>query len=124
MVDFSRSASKTQAHHPTQVLYELSYTGIGQFIAAYAPNATFAALTNPLVIIVLVQFSGVLVPYVAITAFWKYWIYWLSELTSSPRLARVLIYAHNLNRPIQLLDGSSFGLPQCVLLYSPLSQPH
>ena len=31
-------------------LYEFLYTGIGQFIAAYAPNAVFAALVNPLLI--------------------------------------------------------------------------
>ncbi len=34
---------------------------IGQFIAAYAPNPTFAALVNPIIIGILVQFSGVLV---------------------------------------------------------------
>lgn len=43
----------------------------GQFVAAYAPNAVFAALVNPLLIGVLVSFSGVLVPYQAITAFWR-----------------------------------------------------
>lgn len=52
-------------------LYEFLYTGIGQFIAAYAPNAVFAALVNPLLISVLVQFCGVLVPYSQITAFWR-----------------------------------------------------
>ncbi|KAL8278573.1 hypothetical protein RQP46_009065 [Phenoliferia psychrophenolica] len=78
VVGFSWSPGVAGPVFLEMVLYELSYTGIGQFIAAYAPNATFAALTNPLVIIVLVQFSGVLVPYVAITAFWKYWIYWLN----------------------------------------------
>ena len=31
-------------------LYEFLYTGIGQFVAAYAPNAVFAALVNPLLI--------------------------------------------------------------------------
>lgn len=38
------------------------YTGIGQFVAAYAPNALFASLINPLLIGVLVSFCGVLVP--------------------------------------------------------------
>lgn len=61
--------------------YEMLYTGIGtyssshpsnsndpgltaptaQFIAAYAPNPPFAALLIPVVIAVLVTFSGVLV---------------------------------------------------------------
>jgi ABC-type multidrug transport system permease subunit len=52
-------------------LYEFLYTGIGQFIAAYAPNAVFAALVNPLLIGVLVLFCGVLVPYTQITTFWR-----------------------------------------------------
>ncbi|KAL8276801.1 hypothetical protein RQP46_010806 [Phenoliferia psychrophenolica] len=59
------------------VLYGLFYTGLGQFVAAYAPNATFAALTNPLIIGTLVAFAGVLVPYQAITSFWRYWMYYL-----------------------------------------------
>ena len=60
------------------LMYEFVYTGIGQFIAAYAPNAIFAALTNPLVIGTLVSFCGVLVPYSQIQAFWRYWIYYLN----------------------------------------------
>jgi TM2 domain-containing membrane protein YozV len=43
------------------VIYEFLYTGIGQFIAAYAPSATFAALVNPIMIGILVLFCGVLV---------------------------------------------------------------
>jgi ABC-type multidrug transport system permease subunit len=42
-------------------------------IAAYAPNAVFAALANPLVITTLVSFSGVMAPYSQIQPFWKYW---------------------------------------------------
>jgi hypothetical protein len=65
--------------------YEMLYTGIAQFIAAYSPNPPFAALLIPLVIAVLVTFSGVLVrnrarprlilqiPYSQLTVFWKYW---------------------------------------------------
>ncbi|EEY16987.1 opaque-specific ABC transporter CDR3 [Verticillium alfalfae VaMs.102] len=55
------------------ILYELLYTGIGQAIAAYAPNAVFASLVNPLVITTLVSFCGVMVPYSQIEDFWKYW---------------------------------------------------
>lgn len=54
------------------------YTGIGQFVAAYAPNALFASLINPLLIGTLVSFCGVLVPYAAITPFWRYWLYYLN----------------------------------------------
>ncbi|KAM0207312.1 hypothetical protein ACHAQD_012104 [Fusarium lateritium] len=59
------------------VMYEFMYTGIGQMIAAYSPNAVFASLVNPLVITTLVSFCGVMVPYSQITAFWRYWIYYL-----------------------------------------------
>ncbi|KAL0930058.1 multidrug resistance protein [Colletotrichum truncatum] len=59
------------------VMYETLYTGIGQMIAAYAPNAVFASLVNPLVITTLVSFCGVMVPYSQIQNFWKYWIYYL-----------------------------------------------
>jgi ATP-binding cassette subfamily G (WHITE) protein 2 (SNQ2) len=69
----------------TMFFYEMLYTGIGkylgqawtnitaQFIAAYSPNAPFAALLIPVVIAVLVTFSGVLIPYSQLTVFWKYW---------------------------------------------------
>ncbi|EHY55704.1 hypothetical protein HRR83_007920 [Exophiala dermatitidis] len=60
------------------LFYEFLYTGIGQFIAAYAPNAVFASLVNPLIIGTLVSFCGTLVPYEQIQAFWRYWMYWLN----------------------------------------------
>lgn len=60
------------------LIYEFIYTGIGQFIAAYAPNPTFAALVNPLIISVLVLFCGVFVPYDQLNVFWKYWMYYLN----------------------------------------------
>lgn len=59
-------------------MYEFVYTGIGQFVAAYAPNEVFASLVNPLLIGMLVSFCGVLVPYGQITAFWRYWMYYLN----------------------------------------------
>ncbi|KAJ5542108.1 CDR ABC transporter [Penicillium sp. DV-2018c] len=60
------------------LIYELIYTGIGQFIAAYSPNATFAALVNPLIISILVIFCGIFVPYMQLNVFWKYWMYYLN----------------------------------------------
>lgn len=63
------------------LMYEFLYTGIGQFIAAYAPNAVFASLVNPLLIGVLVSFCGVLVPYSQIQAFWRYWLYYFNPFT-------------------------------------------
>ncbi|CAL5875268.1 uncharacterized protein PFLUO_LOCUS9572 [Penicillium psychrofluorescens] len=77
-VGFSSESSKAGATFFVMLIYEFVYTGIGQFIAAYAPNATFAALTNPLIIGMLVSFCGVLVPYGQIQAFWRYWIYWIN----------------------------------------------
>ncbi|KAH6612411.1 multidrug resistance protein CDR2 [Boeremia exigua] len=59
------------------VFYEFLYTGIGQMIAAYAPNAVFASLMNPLVITTLVSFSGVMAPYSQIQEFWRYWLYYI-----------------------------------------------
>lgn len=63
------------------LIYEFIYTGIGQFIAAYAPNATFAALVNPLVVNCLVLFCGALVPQPELNVFWKYWMYYLNPFT-------------------------------------------
>ncbi|KAJ5148289.1 hypothetical protein N7476_000116 [Penicillium atrosanguineum] len=60
------------------LIYEFIYTGIGQSVAAYAPNPTFAALVNPLIISVLVLFCGVFVPYTELNIFWKYWLYYLN----------------------------------------------
>ena len=62
-------------------MYEFLYTGMGQFIAAYAPNAVFASLANPLILGTLISFCGVLVPYSQITPFWRYWLYYLNPYT-------------------------------------------
>lgn len=71
------ATSKAGSVFFVMLMYEFVYTGIGQFIAAYAPNAVFASLANPLVIGTLVSFCGVLVPYAQIQPFWRYWIYYL-----------------------------------------------
>lgn len=77
-VGFPHDSGRAGATFFVMLMYELVYTGIGQFIAAYAPNEMFASLVNPLVIGVLVSFCGVLVPYTQIQAFWRYWMYWLN----------------------------------------------
>ncbi|OJJ78039.1 hypothetical protein ASPBRDRAFT_191300 [Aspergillus brasiliensis CBS 101740] len=71
-------SNKAGAVFFVMLMYEFVYTGIGQFIAAYAPNAVAAALVNPLVIFTLVGFCGVIVPYSQITAFWRYWLYYIN----------------------------------------------
>lgn len=77
-VGFSADSNKSGATFFVMLMYEFVYTGIGQFVAAYAPNATFASLVNPLVIGTLVSFCGVLVPYPQIQPFWRYWMYYLN----------------------------------------------
>ncbi|KAK9473384.1 ATPase [Dipodascopsis tothii] len=60
------------------ILYEFLYTSLGQTIAAYAPSEFFASLANPLILgCFFISFSGVLVPYSNIQAFWRYWLYWI-----------------------------------------------
>lgn len=76
-VGFSAESDKAGAVLFVMLFYEFVYTGIGQFIAAYAPNAVFASLTNPVVICVLVSFCGVLNPYASIPEFWRYWMYYV-----------------------------------------------
>ncbi|KAF7587376.1 hypothetical protein BBP40_007342 [Aspergillus hancockii] len=77
-VGFPTDSNRAGATFFVMLIYEFVYTGIGQFIAAYAPNAVFAALVNPLVIGILVSFCGVLVPYSQINVFWRYWVYYLN----------------------------------------------
>ncbi|KAL2054657.1 hypothetical protein ABVK25_004960 [Lepraria finkii] len=76
-VGFPSTPSKAGATFFVMLFYEFIYTGIGQFVAAYAPNAVFASLVNPVIITILVSFCGVLVPYQGIQEFWRYWIYYL-----------------------------------------------
>ena len=80
-VGFPTASSRAGSTFFVMLMYEFVYTGIGQFVAAYAPNELFAALCNPVIIGTLVSFCGVLVPYSQITAFWRYWIVWLNPFT-------------------------------------------
>ncbi|KAH6888187.1 ABC-2 type transporter-domain-containing protein [Thelonectria olida] len=77
-VGFPNNSDRVGATFFVMLMYEFVYTGIGQFVAAYAPNEVFASLVNPLIIGTLVSFCGVLVPYAQIQEFWRYWIYWLN----------------------------------------------
>ena len=76
-VGFPSDSNKAGAFFFVVLFYEFVYTGIGQFVAAYAPNAVFASLVNPVVISVLVSFCGVLVPFAQIQEFWREWLYYL-----------------------------------------------
>jgi ATP-binding cassette, subfamily G (WHITE), member 2, SNQ2 len=101
---FPSRASRAGPVYLEVLLYEMLYTGIGQFVAgecrererrrrllhfgcrltthillpAYAPNAAVAQLVMPIILGTLVSFSGVLVPYAAITPFWRYWLYYIN----------------------------------------------
>lgn len=77
-VGFPSDSSRAGGTFFVMLMYEFVYTGIGQFVAAYAPNEVFASLVNPLIIGVLVSFCGVLVPYAQIQNFWRYWMYWMN----------------------------------------------
>lgn len=80
-IGFPRDSNKSGATFFVMLIYELVYTGMGQFIAAYAPNAVFASLANPMIIGTLTLFCGALVPYAQITSFWRYWMYYLNPFT-------------------------------------------
>ncbi|KAI0469136.1 putative ABC multidrug transporter [Xylaria cf. heliscus] len=75
---FPVRASASGQVYLQMLLYEFLYTSIGQAIAAYSPNAYFAALANPLIVGTLIQFCGVFVPYSHIVPFWRYWLYHLN----------------------------------------------
>ncbi|KAI0536310.1 putative ABC multidrug transporter [Xylaria digitata] len=75
---FPVRASSSGQVYLQMLLYEFLYTSIGQAIAAYSPNAYFAALANPLIAGTLIQFCGVFVPYSHINSFWRYWLYYLN----------------------------------------------
>lgn len=77
-VGFPSDSDRSGAVFFVMLMYEFLYTGIGQFVAAYAPNVISTTLVNPLIIGVLVSFCGVLVPYAQIEPFWRYWIYYMN----------------------------------------------
>lgn len=77
-VGFPAASTRAGATFFVVLMYEFLYTGIGQFVAAYAPNAMAANLINPLLIGTMVSFCGVLVPYAQIQPFWRYWMYYIN----------------------------------------------
>jgi ATP-binding cassette, subfamily G (WHITE), member 2, SNQ2 len=58
--------------------FELFYLGFGMAIASFSPNELLASLLVPVFFTFVVSFCGVVVPYVALPAFWKAWMYWIS----------------------------------------------
>nr|ABR15505.1 ABC transporter [Plenodomus lingam]ABR15506.1 ABC transporter [Plenodomus lingam] len=82
--------------------YQFMYTGIGQFVAAYAPNPVFASLVNPLLLGTLTCFCGVLVPYAQIQEFWRYWMYWLNPFNY---LMGALLVFTDFDREIKCTDS-------------------
>jgi ABC-type multidrug transport system ATPase subunit len=70
-VGFPSDSNKAGATFYVMLMYEFVYTSFGQMIAAYAPNAVFATLANPLFIGTLICFCGAMVPYSQIQTFWR-----------------------------------------------------
>lgn len=58
--------------------FELFYVGFGQAIASFAPNELLASLFVPFFFLFVVSFCGVVVPYAALSSFWRSWMYWLT----------------------------------------------
>ncbi|MCJ1469671.1 hypothetical protein MMC07_008307 [Pseudocyphellaria aurata] len=105
-VGFPNNSDRAGAFFFVVLFYEFVYTGIGQFVAAYAPNAVFASLVNPVVITVLVSFCGVLVPYGQIQEFWRYWMYYINPFNYL--MGSLLVFATN-DVPVNCGD-SEFAL--------------
>lgn len=101
-VGFPTASNKAGATFFVMLVYEFIYTGIGQFVAAPAPNAVFASLINPLLIGTLVSFCGVLVPYAQITAFWRYWMYYLNPFNY---LMGALLVFVDFDKPIRCKES-------------------
>ncbi|KAJ4176965.1 hypothetical protein NW767_014932 [Fusarium falciforme] len=80
-VGFSTASETAGATFFVALVYEMHYTGVGQFIAAHSPNAMFASLANPLRVGAIVSLYGILVPYDQIVVFWRHWMYYLSPTT-------------------------------------------
>ncbi|KAF2721956.1 hypothetical protein K431DRAFT_312141 [Polychaeton citri CBS 116435] len=101
-VGFPNDANKAGAVLFVMLIYEFIYTGIGQFVAAYAPSATFASLVNPMIIGILVSFCGVLVPYSQITDFWKYWLYYIDPFNY---LMGALLVFTDFDKPVRCTEA-------------------
>ncbi|KAL1584624.1 hypothetical protein WHR41_07009 [Cladosporium halotolerans] len=110
-VGFPAASEKAGAVLFVMLIYEFIYTGIGQFVAAPAPNAVFASLINPLLIGTLVSFCGVLVPYAQIQEFWRYWLYYLNPFNY---LMGALLVFVDFDREIQCKESefAIFDPPQ------------
>ena len=80
-VGLPNNANKAGATFFVMFLYEFIYTGIGQSIAAFAPNAVFAALANPWILGTMAGTCGILVPYIALTPIWRYTLYYTNPFT-------------------------------------------
>lgn len=92
------------------MLFELFYVGMGQFIAAMAPNEIFASLLVPAFFTFVISFCGVIVPYMALPYFWKSWMYWLTPFHYLLE-GYLGVVTHRI--PVQCVDReeSRFSLP-------------
>ncbi|CED83351.1 abc transporter [Phaffia rhodozyma] len=80
-VGISTDAQHAGPMYAILILYQFWSIGFAYAVAASVANAEQAALVNPIFLGIFASFSGVLVPYAQITAFWRYWLYYLNPWT-------------------------------------------
>ncbi|KAL6405431.1 ABC multidrug transporter [Ilyonectria robusta] len=107
-VGFPLQASTGQVYLQ-MILYEWLFTSIGQAIAACSPNAYFSGLANPIIFgTILINFSGVVVPFSQIKSFWRYWLYYLNPFTY---LLQGLLTPAVWDRPIECKQDELTQIP-------------
>ncbi|KAI9037656.1 uncharacterized protein KD926_000142 [Aspergillus affinis] len=62
------------------LLLSLFGTSYSQVLAALFPNATMASYANSLIWVILMLFSGVIVPHSSMNSFYKPWIFWTDPM--------------------------------------------
>lgn len=80
-VGISTDAQHAGPMYAMMIIYQFWTVGFAFAVAAVSANEQQAALINPIFLGLFASFSGVLVPYAQITAFWRYWIYYLNPWT-------------------------------------------
>jgi ATP-binding cassette, subfamily G (WHITE), member 2, PDR len=74
-VGFPRGSSAAGYIWLILMAFEMYYVSFGQFMAAVSPNAVFATLLIPTLLIFVILFCGVVAPPQAMPYFWRSWMY-------------------------------------------------
>ncbi|KAF2239644.1 ABC drug exporter AtrF [Viridothelium virens] len=78
---FPRSTYTSARVWMFMMLFQIYYVGLGQAIASFAPSELLASLLVPSLLLFVVSFCGVVVPFPALPVFWRSWMYYLSPFT-------------------------------------------